>query len=316
MKLIPTTINPVSITLYRGIPFDNNYSEHTLLSTQFKFHGLTGGSDSPENIGQDKENFINMKNTDNEYIYPRVTKTNTYNFAFGNGLVTSVVMELTGDEINSNYMKVVSGNDIYYYFITGIVQKNEVTYLLNLELDVFMTYGEEFLTNIKDKPVMVERKHCRRLIKRKSLPPLINEKLINMSCFKQESTFSYIKSNIIKSSQNLHYKDYVDSNNVSYNAVMEKLHWVYIILGRQSEAELDGYAYTENGVSYPYQIRCFPLVDEYKIHINSNTLNVNNIKCLNYISSNPLVQKVIISPYPPFKYGKNLLFTEENDGLH
>lgn len=317
MKLIPTTINPVSITLYRGIPFDNNYSEHTLLSNQFKFHGITGGADNPTNIGQDKENFINMKNNDNEYIYPRITKSGTFNFAFGNGLVTSVVMELTGDEINSNYMKVVSGNDVYYYFITGIIQKNEVTYLLNLELDVFMTYSEEFLTNIKDKPVMVERKHCRRLLTERILTPQITiSSKINMACFKQETTFSHIKSNIIKSSSSLEYKDYIDKNNVDYNSVMRKLHWAYVIVGRGSEGTLDNVAYTENGVSYPYQVRCFPLVDKYKINVNNDVIDVDNISCLNHISSNPLVQKVIISPYAPFKYGKNLKFTEESDGLH
>ena len=157
MKLIPTSVNPVTITLYRGVPFDNNYEEHTFLSN-FKMY-KTG--ETPVDVGHNKEDFLDVKVGVGlgHYAFPRTTKSGTFNFAFGNGLVTSVVMELTDDEINSNYMKVVSGTDVYYYFITGVTQKNECTYLLNLELDVFMTFGDSLLwDNYQDnmpKPIMV-----------------------------------------------------------------------------------------------------------------------------------------------------------------
>ena len=164
MKLIPTSTQPVTITLYRGVPFDNKYEEHTLLDTRFTFEPYPHSTVT--NIGHSKEDFLNMMRQVGSrplYVFPRTTKTDTFNFAYGNGIVTSVVMELTQDEINANYMKVTTATsgDNYYYFITGITQKNETTYLLNLELDVFMTYSDVFLDAIADKPVMVERKHCR-----------------------------------------------------------------------------------------------------------------------------------------------------------
>lgn len=306
MKLIPTTINPVSITLYRGIPFDNNYSEHTLLSNQFKFHGVTGGADSPVDIGQNKENFINMKNSDNEYIYPRVTKTGTYNFAFGNGLVTSVVMELTGDEINSNYIKVVSGNDVYYYFITGIIQKNEVTYLLNLELDVLMTYSEEFLTNIKDKPILVERKHCRRILGEVITyqHQLRVGKKVNMACFNQETTFAGFKSNITKNVQSLSLTE--------YDSALDGINWFYIIVGKSSDDNRP--MYDENNNHYPYSLVCFPNIDFNLIFgDNQRQMKIENI--LKVWCGNPNVHKIILSPFPPFKESDNLSFSISNNEL-
>ena len=306
MKLIPTTINPVTITLYRGIPFDNNYSEHTLLSTQFKFHGYSGVGqiDLDRVVGQNKENFINMLDTNGQYVYPRTTKTGTYNFAFGNGLVTSVVMELTGDEINSNYMKVTSGSDNYYYFITGVLQKNDVTYLLNLELDVFMTYSEEFLTNIKDKPVLVERKHARRLVRTKNRTDNVIDH-INMSCFNQETTFNNIKANITKNTIKLQFVDYINGND-DFNDVLSNIKWFYIIMGKSGEDQIP--VYDENGITYPYGVVCFPATD-FTMNISSHSYNVKMDDVINRWIGNPHIQKIILSPFPPFKLCDNFTFT-------
>ena len=309
MKLIPTSVNPVTITLYQGIPFDNNYSEHTLLSTKFKFQEYIGAT--TYNVGSDKESFINMKNSNNEYIYPRTTKSGTYNFAFGNGLVTSLVMELNDNEINSNYMKVVSGSDTYYYFITGLTQKNEVTYLLNLELDVIMTFGDEFLDSVSNKPVMVERKHCRRIMRtRAPISPYRRRTYINQVCFNQESTFSKLKPNIINEFTPLEFKDFVNGN-VDFNNIMSGLLWFYIIVGKgEGVNEIN---YTENGITYPYYIICTPnkpMYIDYVYNGNTTRTNLNPKEILDKLIGNPIVQKIIISPFPPFKICDNMRMEE------
>lgn len=302
MKLVPTSISPVTITLYRGIPFDNNYEEHTLLSNKFKFKAYSDST--PTNIGNDKEAFINMMKN-GSYVYPRTTKSGTYNFAFGNGLVTSVVMELTGNEINSNYMKVVSNGDSYYYFITGITQKNEVTYLLNLELDVVMTYSEEFLTNIEHKPVMVERKHCRRVQRTKFGTSLTTK--INPVCFNQESTFTKLKSNVVKDFMPLEFKEFVNGE-YDFNDIMSDLLWIYIIVGKGAGVhELN---YTENGLIYPYYMICIPNKPMYIDYAHDGTIsrtNLNPKELLEKLIGNPVVQKIIISPFPPFRVCDNMV---------
>lgn len=312
MKLVPTSISPVTITLYRGIPFDNNYEEHTLLSNKFKFKAYSDST--PTNIGNDKEAFINMVK-DGSYVYPRTTKSGTYNFAFGNGLVTSVVMELTGNEINSNYMKVVASDGLgnsetYYYFITGITQKNEVTYLLNLELDVVMTYSEEFLTNIEHKPVMVERKHCRRVQRTKFGTSLTTK--INPVCFNQESTFSKLKASVVKEFTRLQFKDFIGQGEDDYNEAMSKFKWIYIIY-----AKYENYPnfYVENDVTYPYNIICFP-TNNMKIRFTDFQQVQKVCECrardiLNTFVGDTKVLKIILSPFPPFKDITNMYYQYE-----
>ena len=320
MKLIPTSVNPVTITLYQGVPFSNNYEEHTLLSPRFKH--IKGQTQT--NVGNSKEAFLNMRVL-NRYIYTRTTKTGTYNFAFGNGLVTSVVMELTDNEINSNYMKVTSGTsgttDDYYYFITGITQKNEVTYLLNLELDVFMTFGEEFLSSIENKPVLVERKHCRRI-----LDDGLSQ-LINPVCLNQESTFSQLKSNIIKQFTPLEFKDYINGI-TNYNDIMKEFNWIYIIVGKGSSViKNDDYLrYQENGVSYPYAIFCLPTKPFYMrgeiAEISSGptvyttrSIEISPLTELKKFVDDTATQKIILSPFPPFKICDNLIMKRISGGI-
>ena len=305
MKLIPTSVNPVTITLYRGVPFDNSYREHTLISPRFRYAGSRIGS----NVN---EAFLNLKE-DGDYFFPRTTKTGTYNFAFGNGLVTSVVMELTDNEINSNYMKVTSGTDNYYYFITGITQRNEITYLLNLELDVIETYGEVFLNNIEDNPVMVERKHCRRVIKK--TVGGVDRNFVNPICMNQESTFSKLKPTILKTKKQMSFTDFVNGGN-NYNKLMSELKWIYIIVGKGnilSDSELH---YKENGEIYPYGVICFPTKNVAFTFTHSG--NTYDTICLpsdqieKYVE-NTAVQKIIISPFPPFKECSNLTLTFEDN---
>ena len=159
----PQTQNPVSIRLYANIPFDNTYEHHSLISEWFRYNG----SKIYDNAGVTAcDSFIDRKKyalTPNPpFYYPRWDMTDTYNFDFQNGLVGSVTLELTPEKTNANYMRVTCGSDVYYYFITGIKQVNFETYTLTLELDVIMTYQDEFLEGVKDIPLMTDRKHCHR----------------------------------------------------------------------------------------------------------------------------------------------------------
>lgn len=293
MKLIPTSTQPVTITLYQGIPFDNNYNETALMFSNFSYKNREGSSQHA--VGHNKEDFINMK-INNVYVYPRTSKSGTYNFAFGNGLVTSVVVELTENEINSNYMKVTSGSDNYYYFITGITQKNEVTYQLNLELDVFMTFGGEFLTNIANKPVMVERKHCRRLFSGDVLPYTRFNKIL----YNQESIFKGIKPNIVSEVEQLTFKGYEFNSedlgiNEEYNDIISNLKWCYAIL----TAPAGNQAYFENGVGYPYRVYVFPM-EKMVIKLGNVERVIDPDDEITRLMGDPNVLKIIISPFPPF----------------
>lgn len=162
----PLFKTPVDITLYSNIPFDNTYQHHSMISELFEDDDddiYTAGS----SLGLAKERFINRRNTNGVYVYPRYELTGEFNFDFSNGLLCSVVLELTPAQTNANYMKVVNHaqdltGGIYYYFITGIQQINYDTYKLSLELDVLMTYQDEFLEGIRGIPVSTKRKHCHR----------------------------------------------------------------------------------------------------------------------------------------------------------
>lgn len=302
MRLIPTSTLPVTITLYRGVPFSNKYEEHSLMSTKFVYKN--NNTAVGVSVGHNKEDLLNIV-YNSQYKYPRTTKTGTYNFAYGNGLVTSVVMELTGDEINSNYMKVVPTNvsleGTYYYFITGIIQKNETTYLLNLELDVFMTYGDEFLTNIADKPVMVERKHCRRLLCN-NYPSEELEETTNSIMYHQETTFNGIKNNIVQNVVPLEL--YVKEG-------FRELYWYYIIY-----EQIGDKCYHENDFKYPYTVFVFPNKPFIFKFNGGQPMDIYHIfpeVLLNKFVGDPKVQKIIISPYPPFKKDNNIaLYFDDN----
>ena len=304
MKLIPTSINPVTITLYQGIPFDNNYNDHTL-NYPFKYKTI---ANVEHDVGHSSPTaFIDIMN-DDSYVYPRTTKTGTYNFAFGNGLVTSVVMELTDNEINSNYMKVVSGSDTYYYFITGLTQRNECTYILNLELDVIMTYGNQFMTNMKDIPVMIERKHARRLLK--NVGPIGRRYTrYNPICFRQDKLFVDMKANIFKKSTALELTGFKGVSDINLDEYFNMgIMWCYVIFGKGEQSNNFWRDYVENETRYPYCVVVFPLTEYWSIY-NENTLVQRwSIQTLltDHIVGVPEVQKIIISPFPPFKDVSNL----------
>lgn len=320
MKLIPTSVSPVTITLYREIPFDNTYNDHPLIDNLFTLEDISGDTHLL-NEGMSIETFLEMTTKPSPTIrklpiFPRTTKTGTYNFGYGNGLVTSIILELNGDEINANYMKVtlreegLTYDTKYYYFITGVTQRNESTYLLNLELDVIATFQYEMLRNLNDKPVMVERKHCRRLLRNK-----IGNKIYystNVACMSQESIFKSIKARLVENVNHLKFSSYINGNQ-NNNEVVSDFNWLYII-----RASTDGYgAYKENDISYPYVINVIPLKrTNFKFRYNdSQGAHEVNYVCdpstdISYYEGDPNVLKMIISPFPPFEKSTNMYITK------
>ena len=297
----PTLQQTVKITLYSNIPFDNTYKNHCLISDLFKYNGssIYGGTSA---FGLAKERFINRGKRGSGYYYPRYELTGDFNFDYSNGLLTSLTLELTPAQTNANYMKVVCGTDIYYYFITGINQVNYDTYKLSLELDVLMTYQDEFLEGIKDIPVFTTRKHCTRFA---------NDGL-SLRCpdYKSgDSVFAGVKPNIIKSKKDLHF------DNENY-AKLESIKWLYICLD-DSYSFLNSYRYTYKGITHPLAMACIP--------INVTSLTITDGDNVSVTITQTEIKKVIddlvgagyvkgckISCYPPFNVSTNCTISGSN----
>ena len=300
----PSTITPVTITIYNNIPFDNSYKHHTIISDLFtknsvKLYTRTGTA---------CESFIDRKDyskVSKPHVYPRWTFTDVFNFDFKNGILGSVTLELTAEQTNTNYMKVVSGSQTWYYFVTSITQSNADTYILSLELDVIMTYQDEFLTGVKDIPIFTKRKHCHRY----STSP--SGALPHCADYKNgEDAFSGVKPSIIKEVDKFHYYD--DDMKET-----EGIMWLYICVDYKEMSGWTIYSalpirdcmYACNNKVYPLCMLAIPLnVDNviyrnndhstHQVIINKTTI-MGSIKNL---LNNGSVHGAKISPYPPFNY--------------
>lgn len=296
----PQTHGTISIRLYSNIPFDNTYKNHSLISDLMTYNNndLWLNWSGAEN---DVESFINRKDyskTGNPYYYPRYDLSGEYNFDFGNGLITSVVLELTPAQTNANYLRVkslVSGTsyEYYYYFITGITQLNAESYRLNLELDVLMTYQNEFLEGMHNVPVFTARKHCHRYTNDGLMPYCADYKT-------GEEMFSGVKPSLITQVHKLTYE----------NSEMKKIKdvmWLYICVDTNAVSDdLEHIAFTCRGKTYPLVMLAVP------ININNLTYKKNNetailtyshaniIQCINELIDDGSVHGAKISPYPPF----------------
>lgn len=306
----PITSNPVTITLYANIPFDNTYKNHTIISDLFRYNATRLYTGTTANTGVPKERFLNRKQAlapqGNYFYYTRWTFTDTFNFHYSNGLICSVVMELTPAQTNANYMKVVSGTDTYYYFITAINQLNEDTYTLSLECDVLMTYQDEFLTSMQGTgssnrtPVFTTRKHCHRYTADGLVPYCADFKT-------GDDAFSGVKPSYVKS---------VTKAGFTANHSMDKLEgimWLYVCVSAPYDA-ITGY--TTNKILYKHQKNNFPFVMmALPLNVSKLTYQKNVSGTLTYtITTNQSdLQKAVfhliddgsvhgakISPYPPF----------------
>lgn len=290
-----------NIRLYSNIPFDNSYQHHSIISRYFvNGDGDEIYSDAGDTKGLPKERFINRKKLDQTYYYPRYNITGEFNFDYSNGLVCSVVLELTPEQTNANYMRVEShnnnGREYYYYFITGITQVNADTYRLSLELDVLMTYQDEFLNGIGEYPVMTNRKHCHRFCSNGHMPYSSDLKT-------GEDTFAGVKPSIIEGDYALSYK-YLDD--------FEDVLWLYICADT-SQFDFSDYpdtqakiTFTCNEVQYPFIILALPLNAGLIIKRTDDsvfaTYTKEDIKKMIATSliNNGSIKGSKISPYPPF----------------
>ena len=298
----PIYETPVTITLYSNIPFDNTYKNHSMISELFKYNNVNINTLSTV-ISTPKERFINRKDyskTGHPYYYPRYSMSGTFNFDYSNGLVSSVVLELTPQQTNANYMKVRTSDgttgvndDVYYYFITSIQQINADTYRLTLELDVLMTYQDEFLEGMRNVPVFTQRKHSHRWTS-DGLRPFSTD-------FKTgEDAFSNIKPSVVK--------EIISSlfHNTNINNTKTVI-WLYICvdsIGDDNTSYL--YNYSCNGVQYPLCMLAVPL--NYPLIIETNepqdfavyTLEDIQNAISNVLVGNGSVHGAKISVYPPY----------------
>lgn len=251
----PQFRTPVDIRLYKNIPFDNTYANHCLLSQEFNYNGSPIGLDDRDlPTGGLKEMFINRRNwelTPAPYYYRRYDISGDFNFNYANGLITSVVLELTPEQTNANYMRVknplqgLSGG-VYYYFITGITQVNYDTYKLSLELDVLMTYQDEFLKGMKNVPVFTERKHCHRYADNGLTPMCADLKT-------GEDIFAGVKPSIISDMETLEYAN-------GGVAKIKDVVWLYIC--SDGEVGSDGnrdFLSSFDGIQYPFSMLALPI---------------------------------------------------------
>lgn len=299
----------IQIRLYSNIPFDNTYQHHSLISNRFTYDDVDIYLKGGDTIA--KEQFINRKNwsvTGHPYYYPRYDLTGEFNFDYSNGLLCSVVLELTADQTNANYMRIYShntnGGEYYYYFITGIQQLNVDTYKLSLELDVLMTYQNEFLDGIKNIPVMTTRKHSHRFTSNGLMPCGADLKT-------GEDGFSNVKPSLVKPHIPLSYND---SNLKKIEGIM----WLYVCVDAfptSEDATLSDYIkknglYTNNGKTYPLSIMCVPLnvasitysyYDSFLERDVSITYSRDDInKGVRKLINDGKIHGAKISPYPPF----------------
>lgn len=295
-----------SIRLYSNIPFDNTYKNHSMISHLFTYNDTAMGTLTEQQL---IESFLDRKDytkIQKPYYYPRYDLTGDFNFDFTNGLVASVTLELTSAQTNANYLRLTCGNDVYYYFITHITQNNADTYTLTLELDVLMTYQDEFLQGMKDIPVFTTRKHCHRFTDDGLMPYGADLKTT-------EEMFAGVKPSFITRIQRLHFK------NESLNRI-EDVKWLYICVATPtiSGEGASEVLYTCRNKTYPFSMLVLPInvnsvtyqsidVDEDDEHEYSVTFNHEKIiKAITKLIDDGSVHGAKISPYPPFSPNLNL----------
>ena len=297
----PNTQTTCSIRLYSNIPFDNSYANHPLISDKFKYNNSSVYLGIHTQVDAN-EGFINRKDysaTGNPYVYPRYDITGDFNFNFTNGLVGSVVLELTAEQTNANYLRlrVGSTNDYYYYFITSITQVNFETYQLSLELDVLMTYQSEFLDGMKDVPVFTSRKHSHRYTDDGLVP-------FSGDLKSGESTFASVNPSLIKNRTTFKFKD-------TQMKKLDGVMWLYVCVDDGLQAGWsniinDRFLYHVKGIRYPLMMVCLPLGVKtltYQAKDGTYSKSFDNVKLMNAIRqliNDGSVHGCKISPYPPF----------------
>ena len=300
----PQVMGTCSITLYSNVPFDNTYANHSLISKKFLYNNstlFTGGATLiPCEMFLDRKN---PKLVGLPRYYPKYTLTGDFNFNFSNGIVASVTLELTPEQTNANYLKLVTGSDIYYYFITGINQVNFGTYNLSLELDVLMTYQDEFLEGMKDMPVFTQRKMCYRYTNNGLYPHCADYKT-------GESTFAGVKPSIVKSKIAPTFKSKINK--------LEGVKWLTCCFDDIQEpqllSQLGNVNYKFDGNDFPLMMVCMPIgVNSVTFKNGSDTFTITDTMMHTFVSNlvnNGKVHACKVSPYPPFDATANLTISQ------
>ena len=288
----PNLNSGATLTLFRNVPFDNTYKHHTLISNLFKYNDVSVYTAGVVNAC-DRLLEVRKPSGSHDYYFPRDVLTGTYNFDYSNGLITKITLELTPAQTNANYMKVVCGNDTYYYFITGIKQENFDTYQLTLELDVLMTYQDEFLNGMYGKPVLTERKHSHRFTSTGLIPYCADYKT-------GDSAFNGIKPSIPTNFKQLHF---MDTNMLKLEGVM----WLYVCcdMKKISDVISDNPMYSCKGKYYPVVRFAGPLNVNITYQKMDGTATYTHtksdvIRCIKQLINNGSIHGCKLSPYPPF----------------
>ena len=300
----PQVLGTCSITLYSNVPFDNTYANHSLISKKFLYNNsaVFTGADSLVPC----EMFLNRKNPNilgSPRYYPSYTLTGDFNFNFSNGLIGSITLELTAEQTNANYLKLVTGSDVYYYFITGINQVNFETYTLSLELDVLMTYQDEFLEGMKDMPVFTQRKMCYRYTNNGLYPHCADYKT-------GESTFAGVKPSIVKTKIAPTFKSKINK--------LEGVKWLTCCFDDIQEpqliSQLGNVNYKFDDKDFPLMMVCMPIgVNSITFKNGSDTFTITDTMMHDFVSNlidNGKVHACKVSPYPPFDADSNLTITQ------
>lgn len=304
----PNALSITSVRLYSNIPFDNTYQHHSLISSLFKYNNtkLYSGVD----LGLLCERFINRKDytqTGSPYYYPRYDFLTNFNFDYNNGLNATLRLELTSEQTNANYLRLQVGNSApytyYYYFITGIKQSNADTYTLTLELDVLMTYQDEFLNGMKDVPVFTERKHSHRYTSDGLRPYCCDLKT-------GEQAFAGVKPSLVK-------KHYQTSFNNSNMKKLEGIMWLYMCcdLGSHVSDYPENLLYSCLGKTYPLIMLAVPININSLKYVGSGdavlgTYSADDLNVIvNLMVGSGYVHGAKVSPYPPFKSANSITYS-------
>lgn len=301
--LFPNGNKPVKISLYKNVPFDNSYSDHffrpNFKNNELRYERVTF------------KYFLESGVMGN--LYPKVEMSGTYNFDYGNGLVTRIVLEVDEDFTDANYLIAETSDSIFYFFITGveILRSSEqgVTCRFSLENDVIAQYDEQIMNDLSKYPLLTKRKHCQRYVNGRPY----------CSDFVSTEPIENIKPNIIKKVQAFRNRIY----NSEYNTANELL-WFYVTLTELSGVDLDEEDKLEiivNGKGVPtvqYTI-AMPLVDVVRMTINypdnPTQLNFQPIKMIQELVQEQGVYNIRVSPYPPYQTISDDVSLSYDDGI-
>lgn len=298
--LFPVAERVANIVLFRNIPFNNKYEHHPFISNKFTYKGAT------KHLGGNMYSFLYAKKSNNEYYFDRLVLDTGFNFNYGNGLVTSVVLEVPHQFTDANYMSVtpIGTTRPYYFFITNVVistasytdNTSKITCTMTLELDVLATYQNDILDGFTGN-VKTERKHCQRyqINNNTSLVPYCSDFSLS------ESVIGDCKPNLVK--------DVVPFElniGTQTDVGLSDMKWFYVMYqGNLSFTSFNASFNSANigGLQTPISCIVFPDAPYFIVRTRNNlfpTRVINRNDFLKTVYDDPAVYGIKVSPYPPF----------------